>query len=98
MKKETLYSLKELRAERGLSQQRVASEIGIPYGTYQAIESGRGKGFNILTKKKIADFFGVPILSVFPEEYQLLKAIVEQHQQVKKHTEKRGRHEKPKTK
>jgi transcriptional regulator with XRE-family HTH domain len=67
------YSLKALRKDRGLTIQQVSEKSGVPYSTVQAIESGRGKGFDVMTKCKLADVFEVPVFLVFPEELERSK-------------------------
>jgi putative transcriptional regulator len=59
--------LKDLRRERGWTQLYVARELGIPRGTYSAMESG-----TVYPKDTIAmrlqELFGTPFGDIFPDE------------------------------
>lgn len=52
--------IKELRLEKGLSQERVAQAIGVSRPTYSAIEAGRQK-LDLEEAKKLADLFGIDV-------------------------------------
>lgn len=65
------HKLKELRQERGLTQQEVADNLGMAFKTYNALERGyRGKildrGLDLAFK--IARFYGRPVEEVFGKE------------------------------
>jgi transcriptional regulator with XRE-family HTH domain len=76
-----IYKLRKLRKAAGMSQQQTAEKAGVNLSTYQAIETGRGNGFSTITKHKIADVFGIPLLQLFPEVEKemnvLMKALAE---------------------
>ena len=61
-------NIRELRNEKGISQQRCADDIGISRRTLQRYEKGSLGGIEYL--KKIADYFKVSLdeLGVAPEE------------------------------
>ena len=61
-------NIRELRNEKGISQQRCADDIGISRRTLQRYEKGSLGGIEYL--KKIADYFHVSLdeLGVAPEE------------------------------
>ena len=75
-------TLRALREARGLTLQAVAMATGIPYSTVQAIESGRGAGFSLETKQRLAAFFGVPVASLFSEEKERAARIMGANQQL----------------
>ncbi|MDD2657063.1 MAG: helix-turn-helix domain-containing protein [Candidatus Pacebacteria bacterium] len=52
--------IKELRLEKGLSQDRVAQAIGVSRPTYTAIEAGKQK-LDLEEAKKLADLFGIDV-------------------------------------
>lgn len=52
--------IKELRIEKGLSQERVAQAIGVSRPTYSAIEAGRQK-LDLEEAKKLADLFSIDV-------------------------------------
>lgn len=67
MKKNKTYSLRELRLKKGLTLQQVEEKTGIALGTIQALETGRGKNYNIVIKQTLADFYELPLRELFPE-------------------------------
>ena len=52
--------IKNLRVERGLSQEQVATAIGVSRSTYTAIEAGK-QPLDVEEAKKLAGFFGVGV-------------------------------------
>lgn len=59
---------KELRTNRGLSQESFANAIGMDRSYYASIEAGR-RNVTLLNMKKIADGFGVPLNTFFDSEF-----------------------------
>jgi transcriptional regulator with XRE-family HTH domain len=57
-------ALRELRAERGVSQEAVALEAGLNRGYYSGIERGV-RNMALANIVKIADALGVPVSEVF---------------------------------
>lgn len=55
-----IQKIKELRTEKGLSQERIAQVIGVSRPTYTAIEAGKQK-LDLDEAKKLADFFGIDV-------------------------------------
>lgn len=55
--------LKKERKKRGLSQRKVADQVGIATTTYTNIENGK-RNPRLATAKKISDFFGISINDV----------------------------------
>lgn len=55
-----IQKIKELRIEKGLSQERIAQVIGVSRPTYTAIEAGKQK-LDLDEAKKLADFFGIDV-------------------------------------
>lgn len=51
---------KELRVERGFSQEQVATAIGVSRSTYTAIEAGK-QPLDVEEAKKLAGFFGIGV-------------------------------------
>jgi len=66
--------MRRVRDKAGLTLEQVSAGTGIPYSTIQAFESGRGVGYSIEQKGKIADFLGVPFFSLWPEERKRIEA------------------------
>lgn len=58
------YTLKELRARKGLSQSVVAKEMGVSVQTYGAWEADFGI-VKIQNAVKLAHFFGVKVDEIF---------------------------------
>lgn len=77
-KEQTLkeYSLKDLRKARGLSIEKLAIKLDIPSSTYRIIENGGGKNFSVARKHIIANFFGIEMPVLFPEERERVEMIV----------------------
>lgn len=77
-KEQTLkeYSLKDLRKARGLSIEKLAIKLDIPSSTYRIIENGGGKNFSVTRKHIIANFFGIEMPVLFPEERERVEMIV----------------------
>jgi len=67
MKRKKSYSLRGLRKEAGLTLQQLSERTGINLCTIQALETGRGKGFNVVIKQTLADYFHCPMRVLFPE-------------------------------
>lgn len=86
MKRKQHYSLRGLRKAAGLTIQQVSEQTGIPYSTVQALESGRGKGFDVNTKNKLAGFYKVPMVEVFAEERERAALILGGHVQLQMFT------------
>lgn len=59
---------KELRTNRGLSQEGFANAIGMDRSYYASIEAGR-RNVTLLNMKKIADGFGMPLNTFFDSEF-----------------------------
>ena len=53
--------LKELRKQKGWSQQKLAEKTGLAFNTITKIEQGLAEHPNLKTILKIADIFGVSI-------------------------------------
>jgi transcriptional regulator with XRE-family HTH domain len=53
--------LKELRNQKGWSQQKLAEKTGLSFNTVTKIEQGIGKHPTLKTLVKLADVFGVGI-------------------------------------
>ena len=66
--------MRRAREKAGLTLEQIAAGTGIPYSTVQAFESGRGGGYSIEQKGKIADFLSLPFLSLWPEELKRIEA------------------------
>jgi len=60
--------MRKTRKAAGLSISELARRTGIKLSTVHRLDYGGGEGFAIATKKKIADYFGVNVLDLFPEE------------------------------
>lgn len=76
-----MYSVKELRKQFKLTQAEAAKLAGLKYSTFVAIEDGRGEGFNIDFKIRIAKIFGVSLFRLFPEEQRKIEEIIQQDKQ-----------------
>jgi DNA-binding XRE family transcriptional regulator len=68
-------TLRDLRKSKGLTLQAVSEQTGIPLATIQALETGRGKNYNVELKHTLADFYGVPMLDLFAEERERIEHI-----------------------
>lgn len=55
-----MQKIKELRTEKGLSQEQVAQVIGVSRPTYTAIEAGKQK-LDVDEAKKLANLFGIDV-------------------------------------
>jgi transcriptional regulator with XRE-family HTH domain len=82
MKKQKIYSLEALRKERKLTVRQVAEVTKIPDGTIVSLEKGAGKNYNVVTKHTLADFYGVPMFSLFPEERERVELILGTKRQI----------------
>jgi transcriptional regulator with XRE-family HTH domain len=82
MKKTKAYSLRELRLEKGLTLQQVEEKTGVALGTIQALETGRGKNYNIVIKQTLADFYELPLRELFPELQILFEELQGKRHQV----------------
>lgn len=61
---DTTNTLRELRAERGWSQARLAEELGVSRQTVNAIETGRFDP-SLPLALRIAQLFGRPVEQIF---------------------------------
>lgn len=61
--------VRELRAEKGLSQGRLAQEMGVSRQTINAIETGRYTP-SLPLAISLARFFALPVEDVFHAEYE----------------------------
>jgi transcriptional regulator with XRE-family HTH domain len=59
--------MRKRRQAAGLTLEELAKRVGLAYPTVQALESGRGRGFSVASKRKIADALGADVLELFPE-------------------------------
>ena len=64
---EQRYSLRELRARKGMTQAQTAKELGISTQTYCAWEKDIS-GVAVSKVSALADFFGVKITQIFFEK------------------------------
>lgn len=69
--------MRELRQERGLSELRVATEIGIAQSTYHEMEAGTNQGYPVVRLIDLARYYGLPLSQAFPDAQLLLDAEVE---------------------
>ena len=60
--------MRRARENAGLTLEKIAIETGIAYATVQALESGRGAGYSVASKEKIAAFLGADFFTLWPEE------------------------------
>lgn len=61
--------LKELREQKGFSQQNVADSIGITRQYYQQIENGeRQKNMDVSLVVQLSNLFGIPPEAIIKEE------------------------------
>ncbi len=61
--------VRELRAEKGLSQGRLAEEMGVSRQTINAIETGRYTP-SLPLAISLARFFALPVEEVFHADYE----------------------------
>ena len=73
--KMTKTPMRRARQKAGLTIEQVSVGTGIPYSTIYAFEIGRGRGFSIERKAKIAAFLGVSFSSLWPEEKEKVKQV-----------------------
>ena len=66
--------LKQMRAEKHLSQQEVADALHVTRGTYLSYESGRRHPRNRKGYEKLADFFGVDVDYLYGNDEIFLNA------------------------
>jgi len=66
--------MRRAREKAGLTLEQIATGTGIPFTTVQAYESGRGAGFSVERKAKIAAFLNEPFFSLWPEEREKARA------------------------
>lgn len=57
--------LKQLRRERGLTQEGFAEQCGFSYKYYQKIERGQSRNLRLRTLEKLAAGFGVTLAELF---------------------------------
>jgi transcriptional regulator with XRE-family HTH domain len=60
--------MRRARENAGLTIEKIAIETGIAYATVQALESGRGAGYSVVSKEKIAAFLCMDFFTLWPEE------------------------------
>lgn len=77
-------SLRMIRKQWGLTIEQLSLNSGIPYSTIQALEKGRGKNFSLITKHTLADYFGVGVFKVFPEEIERFLILRKEFKKIKK--------------
>jgi len=75
-------TLRAMRKSKGLTMQAVSEQTNIPLATIQALETGRGKNYNVELKHTLADFYHIPMLTLFPEERERIELIKGTHRQV----------------
>ena len=64
IQKELGFALKQLREEKGISQERFALSIGMDRTYYASVETGK-RNISLQNIKKIADGFEMPISALF---------------------------------
>lgn len=62
----TIVTLRQLRAEKGLSIRQAEQEIGLSRGVLNRAE--RAEGIHPSHAKKIAEFYGVSVTDIWPVE------------------------------
>lgn len=67
--------LRKLRDELGLSMREVGERIGIDHSYVGKIEKGRIPSLNTL--KKLCDFYGIQVSSLFGDEVEIPKELKE---------------------
>lgn len=60
------FDLVGARLNAGLTQRELSERTGVPYPTIQRLEAGLGARPS--NAKKIADFFGVKVTDLMPQE------------------------------
>ena len=60
--------MRRARENAGLTLEKIAIETGIAYATVQALESGRGAGYSVTAKEKIAACLAMDFFTLWPEE------------------------------
>jgi transcriptional regulator with XRE-family HTH domain len=65
--------MRRAREKAGLTLEKIAIETGIAYATVQALESGRGAGYSVAAKEKIAAHLGADFFTIWPEERERMK-------------------------
>ena len=68
MRKKSVSRLRAMRKERGLTLMELSAKTDIPSSTIAALEVGAGERFSLTLKRTLADFYGVQIVELFPEE------------------------------
>ena len=58
--------VRELRQQKGLSQEKFALTIGMDRTYYSSVESGK-RNISVLNIKKLADGFRIPVADLFPK-------------------------------
>jgi len=74
-------SLRRLRLRAGLSQMKLAERIGVTYQQIQKYESGKSS-INVERLLQIADALGVPVISFFPTEKEIISEIEEPYNEL----------------
>lgn len=64
IQKELGLALKQLREEKGISQEKFALSIGMDRTYYASVEAGR-RNISLQNIKRIADGFDMPISALF---------------------------------
>lgn len=75
MKKKKTYSLRKLREKNHVTLKQLSAATGIPVSTISSLERGLGRGFSSATKHTLSDYFAVPFFSLWPEEFEKMRAI-----------------------
>lgn len=60
-------AMRRRREALGLTITELARRLGIPYSTIQAVDGGRGRGFDPKMKVRLAEALGAAPLDLFPE-------------------------------
>ena len=76
MKTKKIYKLKNVRLKDGISLKALSAATGIPVSTIWVLENEKGRGFKASIKHILADYFGVPFLSMWPEELEKVREIL----------------------
>jgi len=58
------WALQAFRVKAGLSQRELAEKLGVAHTTIMRLENGQ-RGASPKMGRKIADFFGVPLETIF---------------------------------
>lgn len=84
--------MRRAREKAGLTLEKVATETGIAFSTVQAYETGRGAGYSIEGKEKIAALLGADFFTMWPEERERMKlAFKAGMEEARKRAKRKGR-------